>query len=311
MVYVPAAPERGRRTLVWVDREGREDPIAAPPRPYIYPRVSPDGGRVAVEVWDESRDIWIWDLMRETLTRITDNPGRDGFPVWTPDSRRVIFGSARNASTNLFWRSADGIGPVDRLTDSQRIQFPYSVSPDGSQLVIREDDPETGLDVSMVSLTAERRTNPLMRTAFNEQNAEVSPDGRWLVYQSNESGQDEIYVRPFPAVGEGRWQISTTGGTRPLWARSGRELFYLAPGGLSSVIISPETAFKAGPPTVLIGRRYFAESAFIGRTYDISPDGRRFLMIKESNAAGRPQIVIVQNWTEALKRFFTRAEQIR
>lgn len=302
LVYVRAATQGSDRVMVWVNRKGGEDQVAAPPRPYIYPRVSPDGTRVAVEVWDQGRDIWVWDVLRETLTRVTDNPGRDGFPVWTPDGERLVFGSAGNTATNLFWRAADGTRSADRITESRKTQFPYSVSSDGTRLFIREDDPETGLDISMVSLKGQQRTEPLIRTAFNEQNAEISPDSRWLAYQSNDSGRDEIYVRPFPNVSDGRWQVSRTGGTRPLWSRNGRELFYLAPNGLNSVTIAAGTTFNAGPPTRLIERQYFAQTAFIGRTYDVSIDGERFLMIKESSSVPPPQIVVIENWFEELKR---------
>ena len=301
LVYARTASSTIERVPVWVTRDGREEPIAAPPRPYVYPRLSPDGTRVALETWDQGRDIWIWDLARETLTRLTDNPGRDGFPVWTPDSQRVMFGSARNAPANVFWRAADATGSGGRITQSEKNQFPYSVAPDGTRLLIREDDPQTGPDIGVVSLSAEGPASPLVRTPFYELNAEISPNGRWLAYQSNESGQDEIYVRPFPDVGTARWQISAAGGTRPVWARSGKELFYLGVNGLNSVAVTTDSVFTAGRPTGLIERRYFAATAFVGRTYDVSRDGQRFLMIKDSAGSG-PQLVVVQHWTEQLSR---------
>jgi serine/threonine-protein kinase len=303
--YVRPAVGGTARTLVWVDRKGHEDSITAPPRPYIYPRLSPDGTRVALEVWDQDRDIWIWNLARETLTRLTDQPGRDGFPVWTPDGARLVFGSARDGSTNLFWRSADATGPVERLTTSGKNQFPYSISRSGNQLVVREDDLETGFDISVVSLIGDRRATSLIRTGFNELNAEISPDGRWLAYQSNESGQDEIYVRPFPQVSTSLSQISKNGGTRPLWSHNSQELFYLAPDGLYAVPVAVGTRFEAGRPTRVTERRYFSETAFIGRTYDVSPDGQRFLMIKGGGANGgtaRPELIVVQNWSAELNR---------
>jgi len=158
----------------------------------------------------------------------------------------------------------------------------------------------------MTSLRGEPTTAPLIRTPFDELNGEVSPDGRWLAYQSSESGQDEIYVRPFPNVSDGRWDVSSAGGTRPLWARNGRELFYLASDGLNVVAIEGGSSFKAARPIRLIERRYFAETAFIGRTYDVSPDGQRFLMIRPSGggvkATARSNIVIVQGWFEELRR---------
>ena len=303
LAYVRPQSAGAMRTIVWVNRDGRETPIAgAPARPYTYPRLSPDGTRVALEVWDENRDIWVWDLARETLTRLTDTPGRDGFPIWTPDSGRVIFGSARGGSTNLYWRAAAGTGQVERITESPQIQFPYSMSSSGANILLREEHADTGLDISVVPLNGDRRATTLLRTRFNELNAEISPDGRWFAYQSNESGQDEVYVRPFPEVGDDRQQVSTNGGTRPVWARNGRELFYLAPDGLFGVTVAPGPAFKLGSPLRLINRRYFAETAFIGRTYDVSPDGQRFLMIKDDAGDGvRPTIVVVQNWLNQLR----------
>ena len=160
LTYVRTDNRQDDRTLVWVSRQGREDPIAAPVRPYVYPRLSPDGARVAVEIWDQNRDIWVWDLARETLIRVTEDPGRDGFPLWTPDGRRLMFGSAQSGATNLFWRQADGTGAVNRFTKSQGIQFPYSISPDGTKMVIREDNPKTGLDISVVSMNGASGTTP-------------------------------------------------------------------------------------------------------------------------------------------------------
>ena len=305
LAYVRVDPQSTARALVWVTRDGREDPIAAPRRPYIYPRVSPDGTRVAVEAWDQERDIWVWDLARETMTRLTDSPGRDGFPVWTPDGRRIIFGSAQARTTNLFWRLADGTGKVERLTESSSIQFPYSISRDGTRLVFREDHSDTGLDLAVMALPT-RQVTSLIQTSFNDMNGEISPDGRWLAYQSTESGQDEIYVRPFPDVSGGRSQVSNGGGTRPLWSRNGRELFYFGPNGLHNVPVTTGSKFDAGRPVLLIARRYFAETAFLGRTYDIAPDGQRFLMIKSGGASDdgtqHSNIIVVQDWLDELKR---------
>ena len=133
------------RTLVWVDRDGREEALAAEPRAYTYPRISPDGGRVALDIRDEESDIWIWDFARETLSRFTFDPGRDQYPIWTPDGLRVVFGSEREGTTNLFWKAADGTGNVERLSESENRQFPLTVSPDGSRLVFRELPSRTGI----------------------------------------------------------------------------------------------------------------------------------------------------------------------
>ena len=169
---------------------------------------------------------------------------------------------------------------AERLTHSPNEQFPTSISPDGAFVVFSDN---TTQDVMMLALNGDRFVRPLVQTRFVEENGEISPDGRWLAYQSNQSGQHEIYVRPFPDVASGDSQVSAGGGTRPLWARSGQELFYVGPtGSLMSVPIQPGTRWQAGSPRkVLEGGRYFFGSARIThRTYDVSPDGRRFLLIK-------------------------------
>ena len=156
MVYTPAGTRAAARTLVWVDRQGQEEPIKAPVRAYTYPRLSPDGTRLALEVRDQDNDIWIWDFARETLSRFTFDVGYDQYPVWTPDGRRLVFESRRAGGTgNLFWQAADGTGAAEQLTKSPISQFPYTTSPDGTRLVFRADDPKTGLDLALLTLNNE------------------------------------------------------------------------------------------------------------------------------------------------------------
>jgi eukaryotic-like serine/threonine-protein kinase len=298
LVYALDHGNMEMRTLVWVDREGREEPISAPARNYQYPRLSPDGMRVALDLFDE---IWIWDLARETLTRFTFGQARDTYPVWTPDGRRIVFGSGESGPPNLFWKPADGSGTAERLTQSPSVQYPSAVSPDGMRVVFREEGATQ--DLMTVALTGERRVAPLVQSTFNELNGEISPDGRWLAYQSNESGEMQVYVRPFSNGPGGIQQISTAGGTRPLWSRKGQELFYLAPtGALMSVAITGGATWAAGRPVQLFEGRYFVpQGGAVGRTYDVSPDDKRFLMITADETANNT-IVIVQNWQEELKR---------
>jgi Tol biopolymer transport system component len=296
--------------LVWVDRQGREVPLKAPERSYLYPRISPDGTRVALSIPDQQSDISVWDLARETLTRMTFDPGTDQYPVWTPDSRRLLWGSGPiGTQSNVFWQAADGTGSAEQLTKSTSSSVPYAVSPDGSRVVLREGI--NTYDLAVLLLGDNRRTEPLIHTAFSELNAEISPDGRWLAYESNESGQREVYVRPFPNVSGGRWQVSQGGGTRPLWARNGQELFYMTTSGvdvtLMNVRVESGAAWSAGTPTKLFsGRFLFGETGpGEGRTYDVAPDGRRFLMIKEAGGseqiAAPTNLIVVQNWFDELK----------
>ncbi len=306
LAYVLGTVEGTPRTLVWVDRQGRETPIPAPPRPYLLPALSPDGTRVAVFANDQERDLWLWDLRRTTLTRLTSTPGVDVVQVWTPDSRRLIFTSERAGVRNLFWQAADGSGAVERLTESPDTQYPTGVSPDGRRLIFTDESPTTANDVMMIELDGTRRVTPLVQSPFNEQNGTVSPDGRWLAYEANDSGRFEIYVRPFPEVNSGRWQVSTTGGTRPIWARSGQELVYVSPtGALMGVGVARGPSWAATTPTLVVKEGYFTNLNWWGRSYDISPDGQRFLMIKEGGADGTAapaSIIVVQHWVEELKR---------
>jgi serine/threonine-protein kinase len=300
------------RTLVWVDRAAREEPLAAPPRAYRQPRLSPDGTRIAVSIQDQEHDLWIWDLQRATLTRLTFAQGVDWFPLWTPDSRRIVFTSnTGEGGVDLFWMPADGTGKPVRLTsgDVADLHYATGLSSDGTHVVFSEIKPNARGDLLTVSLEGEHRVQQLLETQFDEQEGTVSPDGRWIAYESDSSGATEIYVRPFPAVAGGQSQVSTAGGRRPLWARDGRELFYQAPaiGPTSTLMRVPVeargTVWSAGTPVALFQGRYFTGTQ--GRAYDVSPDGRRFLMIKEAGAdqgdAG-PQIIVVQHWLEELKR---------
>jgi eukaryotic-like serine/threonine-protein kinase len=311
LVYVSGGLPDVLRQLVWVDRHGRETPIPAPPRQYAFPRISPDGRRLALYIPDQEIDIWLWDLARTpttrtptTLRRATDDRGVDIYPVWQHDGQ-LLFSSARAGSVNLFALAADGGGNVTRLTESPNIQHANSVSRDGTRLVFTETALTTGQDIMQLRLDGTHAVTPLVQRPFDERNAEVSPDGRWLAYQANDSGPFNIYVRPFPDASSGYWQVSMDGGTQPLWARNGQELFYLSlTGALMRVGVVPGPAWAATAPTKLFEGPYGAAANQRGRTYDIDPDGRRFLMIKPvaDQTAVPMNLVVVQNWREELKR---------
>jgi len=308
LAYVSGGVAGTSRTLVWVDRQGRETAIPAPPRAYSSPRLSPDGTRIAVYATDQEFDTWVWDLGRTTLTRVTSDPSIDAYAAWTPDGGRLIFSSERAGTRNLYWQAADGTGAVERLTDSPNAQNATAVSPDGRRLIFTEVAPKTGADVMQVELDGTHRATLLVQSPFNEANGIVSPDGRWLAYEANDSGRFEIYVRPFPEVNSGHWQVSTAGGTRPLWARSGQELIYVSPtGALVRVGVERAQLWAATTPTPLVKEGYYTSpGAYPGRTYDIAPDGQRFLMIKEGGGADQTaapaSLIVVQHWVEELKR---------
>jgi serine/threonine-protein kinase len=307
LVYSPASPDQALRMLTWVDRQGIEEPIPAPPRVYAAPRLSPDGGRVALDLDDQDNDIWIWDLRGQRLTRITYENVPDGVPVWTPDGRRIAYRSNREGIQNLFWRDADGTGPEERLTTSGHTQTPTSFSPDGKWLLFSENMVGTTLwDIMSFEIDGSRAITPLLQTQFREIGGEISPDGRWVAYASTESGVSEVFVRPFPNVQGGRWQVSRSGGAHPAWSRSGDELFYLnGEGRLESAVVEATPGFRASTPQPVLERRYYQlPGEDRTRSYDVSVDGRRFLMIKQApgREGARAQLVVVLNWQEDLKR---------
>jgi serine/threonine-protein kinase len=293
----------GRRSLVWVDRNGREEAIDSPPRAYMYPRISPNGLQIAIDVRDQDNDVWIWDIAHKNLRRLTLDPSGDFTPLWTPDSRQIIFASTRAGQPNLYRRSADGTGSDERLTTGGGPQFPTSVSPDGNQVIVRFGGPN--FNIGVWTSDGKSDVKPLMHSEIPEQNGELSPDGHWLAYEGLVSNQPQIYVQPFPNVSSGRWQISTAGGTKPAWARNGRELFFIAPDGyLMAVTVPATSSFTFGNPVRVLNNRYYSSQQF--RTYDVAADGRRFLMVKEqpkdpSDTASTPNIVVVLNWLEDLK----------
>jgi serine/threonine-protein kinase len=295
------------RSLVWVDRAGKEVPVGAPSRAYSQVRLSPDGTRVAAFSADEERDIWIWDLQQSKMARLTFDPDQDMYPVWTPDGRQIVYGSQREGVRagvfNLWRQPADGTGAPERLTKSDHTNGPHSFTPDGS-LIFEEIVPQMGRDLMRITLDS-RRITPLVQSKFQEVDGQVSPNGRWLAYETDVTGRAEIHVRPYPNADTGHWQVSFDGGREPLWARSGKELFYrTSDRGVVRVEVDPSgTTWNPGPPTKLFDGPYFGGGGFWG--YDVSPDAQRFLLIKQSNVTATsapPSIVVVQHWDEELKR---------
>jgi serine/threonine-protein kinase len=318
------------RALVWVDRKGHEEPTGAPLRAYGTPRLSPDGTRVAAEIYDEHTDVWIWDFAREMLRRLTfESPGAGmgaGMSVWSPDGRQIMFEARRSGLPGVYKQSADGTGTIDRLSTSPNPQWPTSITRDGTWLSGFELPPKAAAaDIFFLPMTgaaAKPTSNPapldqapavsrspaepLAERRFHGSMADFSPDGRYIAYQSEESGRSEIYIRPFPRVDNGRWQVSTAGGTRPVWARSGRELFYLdAANALTAVPVSTSNpTISIGTPVKLFETGYAEPNP--SRHYDVSADGQRFLMLK-AGAAGDPNatpisLVLVEHWFEELKQ---------
>jgi len=308
LVLVPGGSSSSmQNTLAWVDRDGTETSIDAEPRAYIYPRLSPDGSQAAIDVRDQDNDIWIVDLQLASLRRLTFDPGTDQYPLWTPDASRIIFSSARDGRQNIYAQNANGTGSVERLSESDVAQFPNAMVPDGSAAVLRinESVGGSGFDLSLLPLDGNQAAETLVGSEFNEMNAALSPDGRWLAFESNASGPEQVFVRPFPNVNDGSWQVSTNGGEYPVWAPDGRELFYLGPNRVMMRVpttTDPTFAHRA-PERLFDASAYFFGSP--GRNFDVAPDGR-FLMVKPqpvngSEAPSQSGMVVVLNWLEDVK----------
>ena len=286
--------------LVWVDQRGTALPVASFKAPFIFPRLSPDGQRIAYATIGRESRLDVYDLTRGTVSPLTGE-GKGLSSAWTADGKRLVYNSLKSGQPNLYWQPADGSSPMERLTASEYEQYPGSVTPDGTTLAFVESHSETGYDILLLDLQSLRVT-PFLNSRSDEDYPAFSPDGRWLAYSSNESGRLEVYVRSFPSSG-GKWELSLEGGTEPLWARNGRQLFYRSQDQVWAVDIRTDTGFTPGKPQLLFEKPGYRISTPI-RCWDASPDGRRFLMVKLEEREPQPitEIILVQNWLEELKR---------
>jgi serine/threonine protein kinase/Tol biopolymer transport system component len=312
LAYIPGGLRAAERKLVWVSRNGEEQPLNAPSRGYFAPRLSPDGRRVAVVVAEQDSQIWLYDVTRETLTRFTFEGNFNDDPTWTPDGKRIGFDSIKEeGSSSIFWQLADGSGGPERLATSRNVQAPQSYSSEGRLLAFVEFDPATGAGAGIWTLpvggpSGESKegpqAQPFLRPPFNHLSPRFSPDGHWLAYASDESGRYQVYIQAYPGP-SGKYQVSTEGGTAPVWNRSGHELFYSNGNKMMAVKIATQSAFTASTPRMLFEETHEPSPAQL-TNYDISADGQRFLMLKpvEQGEIALTQIVVVQNWFEELKR---------
>jgi eukaryotic-like serine/threonine-protein kinase len=274
LVYIPddsASLPAGQFVLVWVNRDGKEEPLAATPNAYTYVRISPDGTRAALTVkTGDTKSIWIWDFGRKTMVRLTTETDASG-PLWTLDSRSVVYcASTDGVNSAVFRKAADGTGEVEKLASATNNNYFLYWSKDGKQLTLLP-----------------------VQGGIGEYPPRISPDGNWVAYWSNESGRSEVYVRPFPDVNKGNWLISAGGGNGPLWSPDGRELFYR--NGESVIAVPFETGldFKLGTPKALFWKynTLSGDDKPNPPIWDISPDGKRFLMVKSVQPLHRIRLV--------------------
>jgi Tol biopolymer transport system component len=289
--------------LLWRDRTGRELGTLGDPAAYATFHIGPDPNRVVFDVFDdqtENRDLWVHDLGRGVSSRFTFHEGSDRSPLWSPDGSRIAFSSPRGTSRDIFVKNASGAGQAEILLEDSMSLHPCDWSKDGKYLVYMALSPESGWDIWALAPDGSIDPFAVVASPFIDARPVFSPDGRWLAYQTDESGRPEIYVQQFPEA-SGKWQVSTAGGTEPIWSPDGREIFYLDAGqNLVSVQVETGQSFKAGLPNTLF------EAGLVPTVqrnrYVISNDGERFLMLTPMDSQSNPPMTVVQNWTVSLDR---------
>jgi eukaryotic-like serine/threonine-protein kinase len=299
--------------LVWVGADGREEALPVPPGGYVYPRISPNGARIVLDDNIGDDGFQIWDFAGGTLTTLTLTGRATGFPIWTPDSSTIVYG-AGSGSWGIESKAANDTGPIEKLASSpvNDLRIPSFFTPSGTGIVFSsEENNGTADDLGLLRLDGDGEVDWLVREASSEINVELSPNGRWMAYQSNVSGSDEIYVRPFPDTDRDRVQISNAGGDMPLWSPDGKEIFYLEASNVgtndrlmaAAVSVTGDTLAVTGRRAVIDPWLYLGTFAVTARPYDVSADGQRFLAIKNAAvAATGSEITVVLNWFEELKR---------
>lgn len=301
-----AGPNSQIARLTWYDRTGRKLGTVGAPGDYVNFEISPDQKRLAFSLVDarlNSPDLWLYDLARGTSLRITSDPSTESSPRWAPDGSRLAFRSDRGGQNDIFLKSAGGTGPDEPfLTDTGNNKLPSDWSPDGAYVVYHQALENSGQDIWVVPTSGDRKARPFLQTPFNELQGRLSPDGRWMAYTSDESGNLEIYVRPFPSGAE-KWLISTNGGSDAVWRHDGKELFYLGVDRkIMSVRVNSGAPFESDVPRPLFDTQVGALNPDYRNQYAVSNDGNRFLVNDLSEGSSSSPITVVLNWTQMLRK---------
>jgi len=312
LVYLPGQNVSDAAPILWMDQKGQTTPLRTTATNWSNPQFSPDGRRLAMDILDKQVDVWVYEWARDTLTRLTFDSALDGKPIWTPDGRRIAFSSQRDGKVeNLYWQPADGTGDVQRLTVSTNRQMAASWHPSGKFLAYTETNPKTLDDLMILPMEGDEasgwkpgKPTVFLNSPFRDQEPMFSPDGRWLAYHSNESGRNEVYVRPFPGPG-GKWQVSTLGGNAAIWSRTRPELFYSSPD--RRIMVATYTteggSFQVAKPTVWSDTQY--DSRPRQRSFALHPDGERFAIASFQDLLGiakRDKVVFIFNFFDELRR---------
>ena len=316
LVYTPGQTGLNAFPIDWMDREGKTRPLRTTPANWTTPSFSSDGRRLAYDSNEGGQaDVWVADWQRDTASRLTSGPGNHQEPVWTPDSRRIVYASDQNKGAfNLYWQRADGAGEVQRLTDAINPQYPSSWHPSGKFLAFTQVNTQTSFDLMILPMEGSETSGwipgkpyAFLASPSSETNAMFSPDGRWIAYQSSERGHTEVYVRPFPGPG-GKWTISTSGGSMPIWSRNRHELLYAT--ATQQIMVVPYTvnrdSFEAEKPRLWSQRSFVTRTrSETSRSFDLHPDGDRVAasVTPDVQTEGRQEtVVFVFNFFDELRR---------
>jgi Tol biopolymer transport system component len=296
--------------LTWVNRQGRQIATAGAPGQFMFPELSPDEQRVAVEQFDSQTgqpDIWLLDLARGTNSRFTFGPHENEFPIWSPDGQQIVFGSKRNRAADLYTKPASGAGEEAPCLKTPATKYPTDWSQDG-RFVVYENHTEKGSDLWILPVAGDLTAFPFLDSPFAEVDGRFSPDGHWMAYTSTESGRDEIYVRSFPGEPAGaahkgsstggKYQISNGGGSLGRWQRDGKELFYLSDDMkmMAVEVKANSSTFHAGPPRALFDLRSLGGFSGFACAYAVADHGRRFLITVGVGKGTSVPITVVLNW---------------
>ncbi|HSE20797.1 MAG TPA: hypothetical protein VLB68_04040, partial [Pyrinomonadaceae bacterium] len=301
LAYLPGSSTSGMRNLTWVDKKGNQTPINIPPAQFNDVRISPDGSRIAVlQGSSMSGDVWVYDVARATLTRLTFT-ATNSTPVWSADGKYIYYASTDSSGSTILRKPADGSRDSEKIVSLNHQAFLKGILPDGQTALLDTSRQTADANVATVLLKPDAKSIALVNTPFNEYAAAASPDGRWLAYQSNESGKPEIYVRELAGSGA-RWPISTGGGEEPRWSANGKALYYRVDGQLMAVLIDTRSSFQVSSTPVRLFNEVYDLRSNSGQTYDVDTRGDRFLMIKPPKEDNSAQIRIVVNWFEELRK---------
>jgi Tol biopolymer transport system component/predicted Ser/Thr protein kinase len=293
--------------LTWFDRTGKAVGAVGEPGGFNVLSLSPDGARVAVSRSDvasnPNADVWLYDLSAGTSSRFTFDPGVDWMPVWSPDGSRIVWSATRGENGNLYHKPSNGAGADELLLKSEENKYPNDWSPDGRYLLFSSVGKSS--DLWILPMTGDdRKPRIYLQTEFHESQARFSPDARWVAYTSNESGVNEVYVRPFPDASAGKWMVSKGGGNQPHWRRDGRELFYIsADSKMMAVDVLAGPAFRSGVPKALFPATIMGGASATNTTrYDVTADGKKFLINSVQDVRDPSPITVVLNWQAGLRK---------